>query len=73
MKTADKLTKFRKQAEKVAGTHAAHIEVPLLHVLADVCQTLGITGRQRRRVLGRKSTILLEDTRNERIELVERR
>ncbi len=73
MKTATKLAKFRKQSEKDAGTPATKIEVPLAHTLFDVCRTLGITGRERRRVLGRKSTVLLEDTRKECCELVERR
>ncbi len=72
MKTADKLTKFRKQCEHESGTPVAKIEVPLVNVLFDVCKALGLTRQQRRRVLGRKSTILLEDICNERIELVER-
>jgi hypothetical protein len=73
MKTATKLRKFRQQFEREAGTPATHIEAPVAHVLNDVCRALGLKGRERKRVLGRKSTVLLEDTRNERVELVERR
>ena len=72
MKTADKLAKFRKQCEHNSGTPVAEMEVPLVNVLFDICKALGLTRQQRRRVLGRKSTILLEDIRTERCELVER-
>ena len=72
MKTASKLTQFRKQCEREAGKPANRIRIPLADALSDVCRALGITGQQRRRVLGRKSTVLLEDTRQERYQLVER-
>ena len=69
MKTADKLRKFRQQCERQTGTDATEIEVPLSHVLDDVCQALKLPIRQRRRVLGRKSYVKLEDIREMRMEL----
>jgi hypothetical protein len=63
MKAADKLRKFRQQCERDAGTHAGEIEVPLAHVLDDVCRVLNLPTRQHRRVVGRKGYVKLEDTR----------
>ena len=69
MKTADKLRKFRQQCERQAGADATEIELPLSHVLDDVCRALKLPVRQRRRVLGRKSYVKLEDIREMRMEL----
>jgi hypothetical protein len=63
MKAADKLRKFRQQCEREAGASAAYIEVPLAHILDDVCKVLNLPTRQHRRVVGRKGYIKLEDTR----------
>ena len=71
MKAADKLRKFRQQCEREAGTSAAEIEVPLAHVLDDVCQALHLPVRQRRRVVGRKGYTLLEDTRDMQVDLAD--
>ena len=73
MKTANKLRKFRKDCEREAGTPATNIVAPVAHVLEDVCRTLGIKGRNKKRVLGRNSIVRLEDTRRERVELIESR
>ena len=71
MKTADMLRKFRKQCEREAGTSVDEIEVPLSHVLDDVCRVLNMPRQQRRRVLGRKGCVKLEDTRGIRVGLAE--
>lgn len=73
MKTANKLRKFRKQCEREAGTPATRILAPISHVLDDVCRSLGLSKQERKKVLGRNSTVLLEDTRKERVELIESR
>ena len=58
MKTATQLKKFRQQCERDAGVSAAHIKLPLLHVLNDLCQVHGISGKQRRRVIGDENVLL---------------
>lgn len=60
MSTPDRLRKFRRQCEKDARAPADQIEVPLLHALADVCKTLGLTRSQKRKVLGRRGITRLE-------------
>ncbi|MCL4552328.1 MAG: hypothetical protein M1305_02065 [Candidatus Marsarchaeota archaeon] len=72
MNTADKLRKFRQQCEREAETSATEIEAPLSHLLHDVCRILNLPAKQRRRVLGRKSYVRLEDTRNCRVDLADR-
>jgi hypothetical protein len=72
MKSASKLRKFRQQCEREAETSADEIEAPLSHLLHDICKTLKLSGKQRRRVLGRKSYMRLEDTRDCRVDLVRR-
>ena len=71
MNLANKLRKFRQQCERETGTPADQIEVPLAHVLDDVCKTLNVPAKQRKKVLGHKGTTRLEHTRNNRIELVQ--
>jgi hypothetical protein len=73
MKTADKLTKFRKDCEKQAGSSASDIDTPLAHVLDDVCRVLGLKARDRKRVLGKRSTIRLETTRDMQVEIIKRK
>ena len=73
MKTANKLRKFRKACEREAGTPATRIMTPIAYTLDDVCRSLGFSKRKRKKVLGRNSTILLEDTRSERVDLIEPR
>lgn len=73
MKTADKLTKFRKECEKQAGSPATEIDTPLAHVLDDLCRVLGLKARDRKRVLGRKSITRLETTRDMQVEIVKRK
>jgi len=63
MKTAEKLRKFRQTCERETGTQAQHIELPLLHVLNDVCQVLKLPQRDRRRVLGQKGVTTLDHVR----------
>jgi hypothetical protein len=69
MKAANQLRKFRQQCEREAGTSADQIEVPLAHVLDDVCRTLNLPTRQHRRVVGRKGYVKLEDTRDMQVDL----
>jgi hypothetical protein len=69
MKTADKLHKFRQQCEREAATSATEIKVPLSHFLDDVCRLLRLPTRERRRVLGRKSYVKLEDAREMDVKL----
>ena len=66
---ADKLRKFRQQCERDTGATASDIEVPLAALLDDMCKALKVSPKQRRKVLGRKNVIRLEDTRSIRIEL----
>jgi hypothetical protein len=53
MTTAEKLQAFRLQCERAAGIPINQVEVPLLHVLHDICQVLNIPQSQRLQVLGR--------------------
>ena len=69
MTAANKLRQFRQCCEKEANTTATEIEVPLAHVLDDVCRLLGLSNRERDRVLGRKSATLLKRALESRIEL----
>ena len=69
MKTATQLKKFRQQCERDAGVSAAHIKLPLLHVLNDLCQVHGISGKQRRRVIGGRGSHLLDDMQTWRVAL----
>jgi len=73
MKPATKLTRFRKQCERETGRPATRILMPLALVLNDLSRMFRLNRGQRRHVLGRRSTVLLEDIRNERIQLVKRR
>jgi hypothetical protein len=69
MSLATKLRKFRQQCEREAGTHAGTVELPLAHVLDDVCQTLKLSPKERRKVLGRKASAELKRQGAERIDL----
>jgi hypothetical protein len=69
MSLANKLRKFRQQCEREAGTHAGSVELPLAHVLDDVCQTLKLSPKQRRKVLGRRASAELKQLGAERIDL----
>ncbi|NJM40306.1 MAG: hypothetical protein HC853_05855 [Anaerolineae bacterium] len=71
MKTAtvNKLRKYRQQCERDTDNSAHRIRVPLMHVLADVCKTLQLSPKQRKRVLGHQGTIKLEDMRAWRVTL----
>jgi hypothetical protein len=66
-----KLRKFRRQCEREAGKSANEIELPLLHVLVDVCQALGLSKTKRRQVLGRKGVQQLGDYREWHVHLKE--
>lgn len=71
MSLANKLRKFRRQCERESGMSANDIELPLVDVLEDVCKSLKVTSKQRKKVLGRNNTVRLEHTRNHRIQLVQ--
>lgn len=49
-----KLRRFRQQCERQTGKRASGIDIPLLHVLEDICKALRFSKDQQRRVLGRK-------------------
>ena len=69
MSRAKRLQSFRRQCERVTSKPASDIEVPLLHVLADICDALKLSKRSRRRVLGSKGWQHLEDYREWRVNL----
>lgn len=69
MKTAAKLRDFRRQCEKDAGVLADAIEVPLLLVLADLCQVLGFSRAESEQVLGREGVANLDAVLTERATL----
>jgi hypothetical protein len=66
MTIATKLRKFRKKFERESGTDVSQIEVPLSHVLDDVCRTLELPTSQRRQVLGRRGIAALGRTKARR-------
>lgn len=72
MKTADKLRKFRQDCEKESGQPVQNIELPLSHVLADICAALKLPARTQRKVIGRRAYVRLETLRDHRIELKHR-
>jgi hypothetical protein len=72
MKTADKLRKFRQACEKETGHPAERIELPLSHVLADICAVLKLPARTQRKVIGRKTYVRLETLREHRVEVKSR-
>ncbi len=69
MKTARRLRKLRRHCERQSGARAADLELPLSHILHDVCQALRLPPKKRRRVLGRRAWVALEDIRETRVEL----
>lgn len=73
MKTADKLRKFRQDCEREARAPAHQIEVPLLHLLNDVCTALQLTPRNTKKVLGRKGVQRLVTERQWTAELVDKK
>ena len=48
------LQQFRQQCERQTGLPASEVELPLLYMLADVCDALGMSPADKRRVLGQK-------------------
>ena len=72
MKLVDKLRKFRQQCERQSGVPATDIEVPLSHVLDDMCQTLKLPAKQRRKVLGRRGWQRFEEIRDMPVRVVDR-
>jgi hypothetical protein len=69
MKTADKLKKFREDCERETGQPAQRIELPLSHVLADICRLLGYPPKTKRKVLGKKTYQRLEHLVDLQVEL----
>ena len=64
-----KLRKFRQECERQSGKKPEEIELPLLHVLDDICVALGLGRAARRKVLGRRGIQKLEDIRSWRVTL----
>ena len=69
MTTARKLKKFRQHCERQAGVPATRIKLSLAHVLDDLCRVHGLSGKQRRQVLGRRGITMLDDMQTWRIAL----
>ena len=69
MTTTRKLKKFRQRCERQAGVPATRIKLSLVHVLDDLCHVYGLSGKQRRQVLGRRGIMLLDDMQTWRIAL----
>jgi hypothetical protein len=71
MKASSQLRKFRKTCEKHTGKDAFEMDVSVAALLIGICHALGIRGRSRKRVVGRKSYHRLENLRNCRVTLIE--
>ena len=69
MKRADKLRHFRQQYERETGHPAQEIDLPLSHLLADICRLFGFPPKTQRKVLGRKNYQRLEHLVEWRVEL----
>jgi hypothetical protein len=69
MSRTNKLRKFRQQCERESGMSAGSVELPLAHVLDDVCQALKLSPKQRRKVLGRRASAELKQLGDEHIDL----
>lgn len=63
MKRADRLQAFRRQVERQTRQPAHEVELPLAHVLSDVCKALGLSKADTRRVVGRRGVRHLETDR----------
>ena len=72
MNLATKLRKFRQQCERQAGVSASDLELPLAHVLDDLSQALAVPSKSRRKVVGRKSWVRLENVKSSRVVLKDR-
>jgi hypothetical protein len=69
MRKVGQLRRFRQECEHQSGKASHEIELPLLHMLADICAALKLSNRQRRRILGRKGIQQLDDFREWRVHL----
>jgi hypothetical protein len=72
MNLVSKLRKFRQQCERETGVSANDLELPLAHVLDDLGRALAVPSKSRRKVVGRKSWVRLENVKSSRVVLKDR-